>query len=236
MTLYNLYLSIFLGSVVLNILARCVNLYLSKTKHLNKEVYSYEYIKNGISEILQSMSVIPPIEMTYGSFYAYNRTKQTIILKKKSDYSVMDAFVCFHESGHCLDSFNKRIGKLYKGIEAITIINLVLLIPVLIIYSFIFIFNWHGVTSKWYVLYLMSISMLLIKMISIPLIEGRVNNIAKKYMMIKEIIVAKSKASSMITLACILSIIEQISFHLMLFSIVLLFFILCVFGIQTLKV
>lgn len=210
-------------TVVVFVFSRIANNWvLSSKKNFNENGCSLDTVIKYINEMLKGFSS-ESIDIKYGSFYAFDRIKQCILLKKKENYSFLETFVCFHEAAHCIDSQNKKMNPIYKLNEFISVLGLLFFLITFVYFIVLLISSGLKITGFYY-LFIITITFFSLKMIIIPILEIRANIIAKKYMFKKKLLNKYTKKSMLINFNCVTAILDQISINIIFLTTIILMF------------
>ncbi|NLD49404.1 MAG: hypothetical protein GX660_19785 [Clostridiaceae bacterium] len=199
------------------VLSRVTNNYVSSIKRgFNKTCFSFDTIKEKIHDMMHYIES-DIIEIGFGKFYRFERLNNRIVFVKKERYSLMEAFVCFHEAGHCIDAHDKYAKKVYKLYEFISIFRFLLIFASLVcVLMFLIIPEIR--TIKLGVIVALAIIAIIAKIITTLFVELRASRIALNYMKEKKIIESKTKNSIIIRFMSITAILDQICIEVMFLS------------------
>lgn len=199
------------------VLSRITNNYaLSIKRSFNKTCFSFDVIKEKIHDMMHCIES-DMIEIGFGHFYRFERYNNRIVFKKKEMYSLMEAFVCFHEAGHCIDSHDKHAKEVYKLYEFISIFRFLLIIASLIC-ALMFLFTPKMRTIKMGIIAALAIIAIIAKIITTLFVELRASRIAVNYMKKNKIIESGTKSSIIIQFISITAILDQICIEFMFLS------------------
>lgn len=188
----------------------------------NDTNFSIDSIKEDILEMLNPV-LSDNIKFEFGSFYRFDGIKNIIVLKKKENYSLFEGYICFHEAGHCYDSNNKWVNKMYRLAEFISVTGILILLFILV-YLIIFVLTQGQPTLLGNVSFSLLIFLMITRIMRVIIIEVRANIIAKRYLDSKEIVKPWSKQSFAINLFWINALLDQTALQVMLFSTVSSFY------------
>jgi hypothetical protein len=160
----------------ISVLAFCyvVTKYLSGKK-CSKYKIVYQELICKIEKILCEND-LSDVQIVFGKYYAFFRTRNVIQIKKKDVYTGNDLFICLHEIGHCMDYKNssKMIEVLYAVLEKITILFLAFFLPVTILLCIFLVFGSFGYVNI-FIMFCFMFVLCFFKIVSIPFFEMRAN-------------------------------------------------------------
>ncbi|ADL50515.1 hypothetical protein Clocel_0744 [Clostridium cellulovorans 743B] len=126
---------------------------------------------------------VNPIKIINNKYFSYNKAKNIITIRAMKEYNFLDTFICFHEIGHYISSKSKYIRIIDNILIILFMISRICLTPFLIIFGvYCVVKSYNPIPSNiYFFINILYLSISVIRIITIPFIEGRANYFAKKF-------------------------------------------------------